>query len=96
MGELLQRILKGVDLSSPHASAQIFHNMLAMVPWVPLLWFTLFSAVLGLAVGWWRGRPWLGLWISIVIGPIALLILMALPSRRGKGGTDDGGSPDAR
>ncbi len=93
MGELLQRILKGVDLGAPGATAQIFHNLMLVIPWVPLLWFTLFSAVLGIAVGWWRGRPWLGLWTSLVIGPVALIILMALPSRRPTQGTDREGPP---
>ena len=96
MGELIDRILKGVDLSAPGASAQIFHNMMMMVPWVPLLWFTLFSAILGAVVGWWRGRLWTGIWISLVIGPIALLILWVLPSRRTPGGDDKAGPPAAQ
>lgn len=93
MGELLQRILKGVDLSSPHAAWQIFHNMMALMPWAALLWFTLFSLVLGAAVGWWRGRLWTGIWISLLIGPVALLILLALPSRRAHPTSEDEGPP---
>ncbi len=85
-----------MDLSAPGASAQIFHNMMAMVPWVPLLWFTLFSAILGALVGWWRGRLWTGIWISLVIGPIALLILWVLPSRRADRSGDGSGPPAAR
>lgn len=82
MDELLARATRGVDLSSPGAAWQIFHNLMAALPWTALLWFTLFSVVLGAVVGWWRGRLWTGIWISLVIGPIALLILLALPSRR--------------
>lgn len=96
MAELLHRILKGVDLSSPDATARIFHNLMGMVPWVPLLWFTLASVLLGALVGWWRGRLWTGIWISLVIGPVALLVLLALPSRRAHPTTGDEGPPPAR
>lgn len=96
MGDLLQRILKGVDLSSPDASAQILHNMMAMMPWAALLWFTLFSVVLGAVVGWWRGRLWTGIWISLLIGPIALLILLVLPSRRTADGSQGQGPSPPR
>lgn len=82
MHEILTRAMRGVDLSSPDAAWQILHNLMAVLPWTALLWFTLFSVLLGAAVGWWRGRLWTGIWISLVIGPIALLILLGLPSRR--------------
>jgi hypothetical protein len=96
MAELLHRILKGVDLSSPHAAWQIFHNMMALMPWTALLWFTAASLVLGAAVGWWRGRLWTGIWISLVIGPVALLILLALPSRRHRPASDGSGPPSTQ
>jgi hypothetical protein len=92
MEELLHRILKGVDLSSPDASARILHNMLTMLPWVSLLWFTLASVLLGALVGWWRGRLWTGIWVSVLIGPVAMLVLLALPSRRAHP-TSDGQGP---
>jgi len=96
MGDLLHRILRGVDLSSPHAAWQIFHNLMAMMPWTALLWFTAASLVLGIVVGWWRGRLWTGIWISLLIGPVALLILLALPSRRVRPTSEGPGPPSAQ
>jgi predicted small integral membrane protein len=94
MGDLLARATHGVDLSSPGAAWQVFNNLMAAMPWTALLWFTLFSLVLGAVVGWWRGRLWSGIWISLVIGPIALLVLFALPSRRtSRTSADDPASP---
>ncbi|RAP59166.1 hypothetical protein [Oleiagrimonas sp. MCCC 1A03011] len=93
MGELLQRATRGVDLSSPDAAWQIFHNLMVMLPWAALLWFTLLSVLLGAVVGWWRGRLWTGIGISLVIGPLGLLILWALPSRRGRPTSEDESPP---
>lgn len=93
MGELLQRATRGVDLSAPDAAWHIFHNLMTMLPWTALLWFTLVSAVLGALVGWWRGRFWTGIFISLVIGPLGLLILWALPSRRARPTSEDESPP---
>lgn len=79
MNELLQRVLQGVDLEAPGAFVQILHNMLALVPWWQLLWFTVGCAVVGAALGWWRGRIALGVVLGVVVGPIGWLALWALP-----------------
>lgn len=79
MNALLQKLLQGVDPNAPGAFWQILHNALALVPWWPLIWFTVASAVIGLVLGWWRGRIGLALLLGLVVGPIAWAALWALP-----------------
>lgn len=79
MNALLQRLLQGVDPGTPGAFWRLLHNMLALVPWWPLVWFTLACAVIGAVIGWWRGRVALALALGLVVGPIAWVALWALP-----------------
>jgi hypothetical protein len=82
MHDLLQKILQGVDPGAPGAFRQLLHNMLALVPWWPLIWFTVAGALIGAAIGWWRGRIVSGIVLGIVVGPIGWLALWALPPGR--------------
>lgn len=83
MNELVQKALQGVDPNAPGAFWQIMHNLLALVPWWPLIWFTLACAVAGAAIGWWRGRIGLGIALGVLVGPIGWLALWAVPPSRG-------------
>ena len=82
MDALLQKLLQGVDPGTPGAFWRLLHNMLVLVPWWPLIWFTVACAVVGAAIGWWRGRIALGIALGLVVGPIAWLALWALPPGR--------------
>jgi hypothetical protein len=79
---LLHKLLQGVDPNAPGAFRELLHNMLALVPWWPLIWFTIACAVIGAALGWWRGRIVLGIALGLVIGPFAWVALWALPPGR--------------
>ena len=82
MGALLQKLLRGVDPGAPGAFWRLLHNMLALVPWWPLVWFIVACAVIGAVLGWWRGRIALAVALGVVVGPIAWLALWALPPGR--------------
>jgi hypothetical protein len=80
--DLLQKLLQGVNPGAPGALGQLLHNMLTLVPWWPLLWFTLACVVVGALLGWWRGRIGMGITLGLVVGPIAWIALWALPPGR--------------
>jgi len=61
MHALLQKLLQGVDPATPGAFWRLLHNLLALVPWWPLVWFTIACAAVGALIGWWRGRVALGI-----------------------------------
>ena len=82
MNDLLQKVLHGVDPNAPGAFWRILHNMLVLVPWWPMIWFTVACAIVGAMLGWWRGRIGLGVGLGLVIGPIAWVALWALPPGR--------------
>ncbi|MBS0383585.1 MAG: hypothetical protein JSR56_14260 [Proteobacteria bacterium] len=82
MNSLLQKLLQGVDPGAPGAFWQILHNLLALVPWWPLIWFTGACAVVGAVIGWWRGRIALGIVLGVVVGPVSWLVLWAMPPGR--------------
>jgi hypothetical protein len=82
MGDLLDHALRGVDLNSPTAAWQIFRNLMALVPWWQLLLWNVAFALVGLALGYWRGRPWEGLVWGALLGPLGWLALLARPSAR--------------
>jgi len=73
---------QGVDPGAPGAFWKLLHNMLALVPWWPLIWFTVACAVIGAVLGWWRGRIVLAVALGLVVGPVAWAALWALPPGR--------------
>ncbi len=82
MNALLTRVMQGVDLSSPDAGLLMFRNLMALIPWWPLLGWTVFSVLGGAWIGWKRGRLRQAVLWSLIIGVAAWPILLALPSRR--------------
>lgn len=81
MDELLARAMQGVDPDAPDAFWQIFANLMAMVPWVALMWWNLAFVAVGALLGWWRGRLWEGVAWAWVLGPIGWLVLLARTRR---------------
>ncbi len=84
MNALLTRVMQGVNLSNPDAGLLMFRNLLALVPWWPLLGWTIFSVLGGVWIGWKRGRLRQAVLWSLIIGVAAWPILLALPSRNHK------------
>ena len=80
MGDLLAKATSGVDPGSPDAFRRIFENIMGLVPWWPLFWFTVLCVVVGAALGWWRRRVWLGIVLALVLGPIGWFTLWAFPA----------------
>ncbi|WNL47693.1 hypothetical protein RKE25_08665 [Dyella sp. BiH032] len=81
MEELLARATQGVDLDAPDASWRIFWNLMGMVPWTALFWWSLVFLAVGALLGWWRGRLWEGVVWAAVLGPIGWIVILARPRR---------------
>lgn len=79
MNDLLQKAMQGVDPDSPDAFMRIFENIMALVPWWPLVWMTIACVAVGAALGWWRRRVWLGIGLALVLGPIGWFALWVFP-----------------
>lgn len=75
MQELLNRAMAGVDPTAPDAFWQIFMNLMGLVPWAALLWYTLFTVVVGLVIAWYRRSSyWLAIVWALTLGPIGWVI----------------------
>ena len=84
MQELLNRALQGVDPGSPGAFWQIFGNLMALIPWWPLIWLNVISVLGGLAIAWYRrsGYGKAVLW-AMILGPFGWLVSWyAVPPER--------------
>lgn len=84
MDELLDKLLRGVDLTDPEAPILLFRNLMELVPWWPLFWFTLFCVAVGLAIAFRRGSsPWMAVFWALLLGPFSwLLSWYQVPSSR--------------
>ncbi|MGA7298341.1 MAG: hypothetical protein WBW92_12640 [Rhodanobacteraceae bacterium] len=75
MQELLNRALQGVDPTAPGAFWQIFANLMSLVPWWPLFWFTVLSVAGGLVIAWYRGSGYgKAVFWALVLGPAGWFI----------------------
>lgn len=81
MEELLARATQGVDLDAPDAAWRVFWNLMALVPWTALFWWSLVFLAVGALLGWWRGRLWEGVIWAAVLGPIGWIVILARPRR---------------
>ena len=82
MDELLAKVTQGVDLDSPDAFAHIFINLMTLVPWVALFWWSVFFVVVGALLGWWRGRTVEGVVWAAALGPIGWIVILLRPRAR--------------
>jgi hypothetical protein len=80
--ELLARATRGVDLDAPGAFWQVFFNLLNMLPWAAMFWWSLLFVAVGLLLGWWRGRIVEGVLWAWVLGPIGWIVILAKPRSR--------------
>ena len=81
MDELLARATQGVDMDAPDASWHIFWNIMGMVPWAAMFWWSLVFVVVGALLGWWRGRLWEGVAWAAVLGPLGWVAILLRPRR---------------
>lgn len=79
MDELLAKASQGVDMDSPDATLHIFINLMNMVPWVSLFWWSVLFVVVGALLGWWRGRTVAGIVWALAFGPIGWIIVLLTP-----------------
>jgi len=79
MDELLAKATQGVDVDSPDAFMQIFLNLMGLVPWVALFWWSVVFVVVGALLGWWRGRTVEGIVLALVLGPIGWIVVLLRP-----------------
>lgn len=79
MDELLAKATQGVDVDSPDAFMQIFLNLMGLVPWVALFWWSVLFVVVGALLGWWRGRTLEGIVLALVLGPIGWIVVLLRP-----------------
>jgi hypothetical protein len=79
MDELLAKATQGVDVDSPDAFMQIFLNLMGLVPWVALFWWSVVFVVVGALLGWWRGRTLEGIVLALVLGPIGWIVVLLRP-----------------
>jgi hypothetical protein len=79
MDELLAKATQGVDVDSPDAFMQIFMNLMGLVPWVALFWWSVLFVVVGALLGWWRGRTVEGIVLALVLGPIGWIVVLLRP-----------------
>lgn len=76
MDELLARATHGVDPDAPGAFWQIFFNLLNMLPWAAMFWWSVLFVAVGALLGWWRGRLFEGIVWAWLLGPIGWLVLL--------------------
>jgi len=79
MDELLARATQGVDPDAPGAFWHIFFNLLNMLPWAAMFWWSLLFVAVGALLGWWRGRLFEGVVWAWVLGPIGWIVILARP-----------------
>lgn len=76
--------MQGVDLDSPGAFLQIFSNLMGMLPWAALFWWSVVFVVVGAALGWLRGRTVEGIVWAAALGPIGWIVVLMRPRPRTK------------
>ena len=81
MDELLARATRGVDPDAPGAFGHIFFNLLNMLPWAAMFWWSLLFVAIGALLGWWRGRLREGIVWAAALGPFGWLVILAIPRR---------------
>jgi hypothetical protein len=79
LDELLAKATEGVDPDAPGAFWHIFFNLLNMVPWAAMFWWSLLFMAVGALLGWWRGRWVEGVVWAAVLGPFGWIVIMTRP-----------------
>lgn len=75
MDELLAKASQGVDPDSPDAFFQIFLNLLNLMPWAAMFWWSVAFVAVGAVLGWYRGRTAEGIVWAMALGPIGWIVI---------------------
>ncbi len=79
MEQWLEKAIQGVDPDSPDAFLHIFLNLMAVMPWAALFWWSVIFVVVGALLGWWRGRVVEGIVWAVVLGPLGWIVVLGRP-----------------
>ena len=79
MDELLAKATQGVDVDSPDAFVHIFINLLNLMPWAAMFWWSIVFIVVGAGLGWLRGRTLEGIVWAAAIGPFGWIAILVRP-----------------
>ena len=82
MDDLLARAAQGVDPDAPGVYWQVFFNLLNLMPWAAMFWWSLVFVAVGVLLGWWRGRVVEGALWAWVLGPIGWIVILCKPRRK--------------
>jgi hypothetical protein len=82
MDELLAKATHGIDPDAPGAFWQVFFNLLNMLPWAAMFWWSLLFVAVGALLGWWRGRLFEGIVWAWLLGPIGWIVLLRRTRRK--------------
>ena len=82
MDDLLAKASQGVDPDSPDAFFRIFLNLLNLMPWAAMFWWSVAFVVVGAVLGWFRGRTVEGIVWAAVFGPIGWVVVLMKPLKR--------------
>jgi hypothetical protein len=79
LDELLAKATEGVDPDAPGAFWHVFVNLLNLMPWAAMFWWTLVFMAVGALLGWWRGRLMEGVIWAAVLGPVGWIVVLVRP-----------------
>jgi hypothetical protein len=79
LDELLAKATEGVDPDAPGAFWHVFVNLLNLMPWAAMFWWTLVFMAVGALLGWWRGRLVEGVVWAAVLGPVGWIVVLVRP-----------------
>ena len=79
MDELLAKASQGVDPDAPDAYFQIVLNLLNLMPWAAMFWWSVAFVVVGAVLGWFRGRTVEGIVWAAALGPIGWIVILIRP-----------------
>ncbi|WP_199099520.1 hypothetical protein [Dyella sp. ASV21] len=79
MDPWLDKAMQGVDPDSPDAFLRVFINLMGMLPWSALFWWSVLFLVVGALIGWWRGRLLEGVLWAAFLGPLGWFVVLWRP-----------------
>ena len=82
MDELLAKASQGVDPDAPDAYFQIVLNLLNLMPWAAMFWWSVAFVVVGAVLGWFRGRTVEGIVWAATLGPIGWIVILIRPKSK--------------
>ncbi len=79
MDALLAKASQGVDPDAPGAFFTIFFNLLNLLPWAAMFWWSVAFVVVGAVLGRFRSRTVEGIVWAAALGPIGWIVILIRP-----------------